>query len=50
MYVMTYWYRDSRYGKEHGGEYYTNSLTDVFAFGDMIKRLGGTCMCDISGK
>ena len=46
-YVINYWYRDPFYNKEHSGDYYTNSLTDVFAFCDMVKRYGGTCRCEI---
>ena len=47
LYAMTYWFRDTRYGKEHSGTFYTYSLTEVFGFGDFIKRVGGEAHCDI---
>jgi hypothetical protein len=47
MYTVTYWFRDPNYNKEWQGTYITNSLADVGAFYDMVKRYGGTCSCTI---
>jgi len=46
-YIVSYWYHDPFYVIEQEGEYYTNSLTDVFAFCDFVKRCGGRCSCNI---
>jgi hypothetical protein len=47
MYTITYNFRDPFYNKEHSGLYLTDSLADVGAFYDMIKRYGGTCNCSV---
>lgn len=47
MYAISYSFRDPAYNKECSGIYLTNSLVDVGAFYNMVKRYGGTCRCSI---
>ncbi len=44
-YIVTYNYHTNN--TQWMGDYYTTSLTEVFAFGDMVKRYGGICSCNI---
>ena len=46
-YCISYWYHDPNYAYEVSGDYFTDSLTDVFAFCDMVRRYGGRCTCRI---
>jgi len=47
LYVVSYWYHHPDYVYEVSGDFYTSSLTDVFAFTDFVKRIGGTARCSI---
>ncbi len=47
-YVMNYWYRDPMYNQERSGTWFIGSLIEVFAYGDMVKRYGGRCSCNLS--
>lgn len=45
-YIIHYSYRNKR-GEQVSGEWHTNNLTEVYAFGGMIDRYGGRMTCKI---